>query len=190
MAMAIDVSFDFRTDAGGRDPDAASPTLLRYHHQLWSKPLASGRPFDLTPIARRPYALTHESDLGSYCLTSDAVLPTFTRRPDMQTIIGQLPPSQIAALNSITYTIGGMMLWPGNQINHRWTINQARGCTAHIADRFDLTVECIRRHYSTDSRHPSETSSTATGTSSISSGASPGTSTSGSSATSSTLKGE
>jgi hypothetical protein len=27
------------------------------------------------------------------------------------------------------------------------TINGARGCDSRIADRFDLTVECIRRHY-------------------------------------------
>lgn len=35
----------------------------------------------------------------------------------MQAIIGQLPPADIDALNTITYTIGGMVLWPGNQID-------------------------------------------------------------------------
>jgi len=59
----------------------------------------------------------------------------------------------IDALDTITYTIGGMMLWPGNQIDRRWTINQARGCTPRIADRFDLTVECVRRHYEGET-HP------------------------------------
>jgi hypothetical protein len=33
-------------------------------------------------------------------------------------------------------------------------INQARGCTPRIADRFDLTVECVRRHYEGDTTHP------------------------------------
>ena len=33
----------------------------------------------------------------------------------MQVIIGQLPPADIDALSTITYTIGGMSLWPGNQ---------------------------------------------------------------------------
>jgi hypothetical protein len=92
--------------------------------------------------------------LGTFLLTSDAVLATFTRRPDMQVIIGQLPPADIDALNTITYTIGGMVLWPGNQIDGKWTINQARGCTGRIADRFDLTVECVRRHYEGDTTHP------------------------------------
>jgi len=72
----------------------------------------------------------------------------------MQAILCQLPPANIDALNTITYTIGGMVLWPGNQVDGQWTINQARGCTGRIADRFDLTVECIRRHYEGDTTHP------------------------------------
>jgi hypothetical protein len=47
-----------------------------------------------------------------------------------------------------------MILWPGNQIDGKWTINQARGCTRSIGDRFDLTVECVRRHYEGDTTHP------------------------------------
>lgn len=92
-AVAIDITFDFRTDATGKnpDPDASSPTLLRYHQLLWSKPLPSGRQFELTPRSQKPYALVHDSDLGRLVLTSDSVLPTFTRRPDMQAIVDQLP---------------------------------------------------------------------------------------------------
>ena len=155
-AVTIDITFDFRTDATGEspDPDASSPTLLRYHRLLWSKPLPSGKHFELTPRTQRPYALLHDSELGKFLLTSDSVLPTFTRRPDMQAIIRQLPPADIDALNTITYTIGRMVLWPGNQIDGKWTINQARGCTGNIADRFDLTVECVRRHYEGDTTHP------------------------------------
>ena len=29
----------------------------------------------------------------------------------------------------------------------RWSINQARGCNPRIRDRWDLTLECIRRYY-------------------------------------------
>jgi hypothetical protein len=156
VAVTIDITFDFRTDATGMnpDPDASSPTLLRYHHLLWSKPLPSGKQFELAPRSQKPYALLHDSELGKFLLTSDSVLATFTRRPDMQAIIGQLPPADIVALNTITYTIGGMVLWPGNQIDGKWAINQARGCTGSIADRFDLTVECVRRHYQGDTTHP------------------------------------
>jgi hypothetical protein len=40
-----------------------------------------------------------------------------------------------------------MMIWPANRINGKPTINGARGLNRKIADRFDLTLECIRRHY-------------------------------------------
>ena len=39
------------------------------------------------------------------------------------------------------------MVFPANRIEGKWTINQARGCTRRIGDRFDLTLECIRRYY-------------------------------------------
>lgn len=38
----IDITFDFRSDARGRDPDAYSPTLNAYHKILWSKELPNG----------------------------------------------------------------------------------------------------------------------------------------------------
>lgn len=47
----------------------------------------------------------------------------------------------------LSFTIGGMMIFPGHKIGGRMTINGARGCSPRINDRFDLTVECIRRHF-------------------------------------------
>jgi hypothetical protein len=43
-----------------------------------------------------------------------------------------------------------MMLFPGNKIDGKMTINGARGCHPRIRDRFDLTLECIRRHYNNE----------------------------------------
>jgi hypothetical protein len=40
-----------------------------------------------------------------------------------------------------------MMIFPGNQISGKQTINGARGFIRTISDRFDLTLECNRRHY-------------------------------------------
>lgn len=59
----IDTSDDFRTDAGGKDPDTHSPTLRRYHKDLWSKPLPSGALFDLDDTTPGVY-LHHRSGLG------------------------------------------------------------------------------------------------------------------------------
>ena len=139
----IDTAFDFRTDTPpGKDPDAFSPTLLRYHKLLWSKPLPSGVMFDLDDTERGDY-LYHKSELGEYHLTSDAVVPSFRYVPMVQE-----EQEELREFLYIGYTIGGMMLWPGNQIDGKMTINGARGCHPRIRDRFDLTLECIRRHYS------------------------------------------
>jgi hypothetical protein len=42
-----------------------------------------------------------------------------------------------------TYTIGGSIIFP----LQKWSMNQARGCSLRICDRWDLTLECIRRFY-------------------------------------------
>ena len=42
-----------------------------------------------------------------------------------------------------TYTIGGSIIFP----LQKWSMNQARGCSMRICDRWDLTLECIRRFY-------------------------------------------
>jgi len=65
--LVIDTSFDFRTDACGKDPDVYSPTLRRYHKLLWSKALPSGLLFDLDDTVRRVY-LHHRSELGEFFL--------------------------------------------------------------------------------------------------------------------------
>jgi hypothetical protein len=147
----IDISFDFRSDTPGYgmprvDPDASSPTLRRYHQLLWSKPLPSGKPFELDVTTPRAY-LHHLSELGEFWLTSDAVIPFWSRWATMKHIIDQIPEVEVEKSNRIGYTIGGMMVFPGNQVDRKPTINGARGFNRRIADRFDLTVECIRRHY-------------------------------------------
>lgn len=54
----------------------------------------------------------------------------------------------LKVFNAAGYTIGGMLVFPGHQIDRKWMINQARSFTRWIGDRFDVTLECIRRHYS------------------------------------------
>jgi hypothetical protein len=139
---SIDTAFDFRSDTPkGKDPDTWSPTLCRYHKLLWSKPLPKDGVFHLE-YGKAPFYLRHSSGLGEFCLSSDTVIPTFKKRTIKDV------PDDIKNFGGLGYTIGGMMLFPANQIQGKWTINQARGCTREIRDRFDLTLECIRRHYS------------------------------------------
>ena len=43
----IDITFDFRSDSKGRDPDTYSPMRNAYHKMVWSKELPNGEVMDL-----------------------------------------------------------------------------------------------------------------------------------------------
>jgi hypothetical protein len=120
----IDTTFDFRSDTPqGMDPDARSPTLRRYHKLLWSKPLPSGSVFSLVDTTPGVY-LHHHSQLGDFQLTSDAVIPTFRKQARLAHVFEQIP-EELRTFGGIGYTIGGMMLFPGNRVHRKVTINGA-----------------------------------------------------------------
>ena len=147
QSTVIDVTFDFRQDTPpGADPDARSPTLRRYHRLLWSKNLPSGPPFILNDQSPNAYLL-HRSPRGEFILASDAVIPSFRKEPSLVAIFEQIPTEERDAFLRLGYTIGGMMVFPGKKVGGKMTLNGARGCHPRIKDRFDLTLECIRRHY-------------------------------------------
>lgn len=140
---SVDTGFDFRSERpAGKDPDSWSPTLLKYHRILWSKPLPGGEFFDLTEAGKPgSFHLRHESALGSFRLSSDAITHRYLRAP----VVKQVPTEDLPP--GAGYTIGSALIFPGNRIDGRQTINQARGTHPRIRDRFDLTLECIRRYY-------------------------------------------
>lgn len=142
----IDTSYDFRTDANGKDPDQYGPTLRRYHKILWSKPLPSGQIFNLDDSSPL-YYLQHSSNLGNFYLSSDSVIPTFSKWKRLQHIIKELSQNEVENFLHLAYTIGGMIIFPSNRIDGKPSINMERGYNPEIADRLDLTLECIRRHY-------------------------------------------
>jgi hypothetical protein len=149
----IDITFDMFSDSPpGMDPDSYSPTLQRYHKLLWSKPLPSGKPFALSDSTPGAY-LHHQSDVGGFFLSSDAITHSYVGTKAMIPLLKQLPPGTNAILFEDCSTIGAYTLFPANRINGKMTINGARGMSAKIKDRFDLTLECIRRHY-TDEDSP------------------------------------
>lgn len=144
MQVTIDTSFDFRSDSPKGDPDKHSPTLHRYHRALWSKPLPSGARFTLEDGRPGNY-LVHRSDLGRFTLSSDASIATLRKRA--KAVVDQLGVEALEEFQAIGYTMGGMMLFPSNRVDGKMTLNGARGWHPRIADRLDLTLECIRRHY-------------------------------------------
>jgi len=143
--MIIDVGFDFSTDAKGGDPDSTSPTLRRYHKLLWSKQLPNGTLFDLRDDVSGAY-LYHASDLGEFFLGSDAITHSYKSQKRKQWLIRQIP-REVDELFHAGLTIGAYILFPNRRIDGKHTINQARGVNSLIDDRYDLTLECIRRYY-------------------------------------------
>jgi hypothetical protein len=148
MTMPIDITFDFRTDTPeDGDPDALSPTLRSYHKLLWSKPLPDGKRFDLNDTTHKPH-LHHKSELGEFFLSSDTTNSSYKQVGHLQQIRSQIPEEEMDRFRTLMYSIGNMILFPGRKVDGKWTINQARGCyRSTIGDRFDLTLECIRRHF-------------------------------------------
>jgi hypothetical protein len=133
---------DFNTEARGKDADTHSPTLQAYHQALWSKQLPSGEVLHLVRMGTRGrlYLAGH---FGSRTLelSSDAITNRF-RRSQVAVSLGR-----DEAPRNLGYTIGSALVFPRAKREGKQTINQRRGTHPRIGDRFDLTLECIRRHY-------------------------------------------
>ncbi len=153
-----DVYFDFTTDSpgfwegfwerrgglglGGSDPDSASPSLKRFHRELWSRELPCGRRMEL------------EDEYGGYLawdgmrFSSDSITASFNYercRPLIEDVYSHMDDhrSYVESYLRRTYTIGGCIIFP----RHRNSINQCQGTNRKVSDRWDLTLECIRRFY-------------------------------------------
>ena len=157
--MVIDTSFDFTTDsphywddfwdnkdglgAGGSDPDSVSRTLKLYHKTLWSKELPCGERMELSEGSKYDYLTWNGFSFGS-----DSIIVSF-RYHKNRTLIDEVSrsiPDYKAFVEDYihrSYTIGSMVIFPV----HKNSMNQRKGTNPRIVDRWDLTLECIRRHY-------------------------------------------
>ena len=138
----IDIYFDVQTDSYGKDPDSASKTLRAYHQLLWSKPLPNG---DFMKLDIEKNTLVwKENDMW---FSSDSITASFLhgRFPLKEYVEQNIPNFDEFRKEYLhkTYTVGGTIIFPLG----RWTMNQARGCSVKICDRWDLTLECIKRFY-------------------------------------------
>ena len=143
--MKIDTEFLVYSDSKGRDPDIFSPTLKKYNQFLWSKPLPCGTNFELQ-IGKPKTYLYHKSNLGEFFLSSDTITHTYSKWKRLTHIIEKVPLSEIKSFSDSCCTISSHLIFPSNR-DGKMNINGARGTNAKINDRFDLTLECIRRYY-------------------------------------------
>ena len=136
----IDIHFDVQTDSKGKDPDSASPTLRAYHQLLWSKPLPNGQEMKLE--IEKNCLKWGDMWFGCDSITASFLHWRFPLKEYVEQHISNFAEWKKDYWHK-TYTIGGSIIFP----MHRWSMNQARGCSVKICDRWDLTLECIRRFY-------------------------------------------
>ena len=150
--MNIDTGFNFQAALANpkNDADKCSVVLQDYHHFLWSKQLPGGEPFQLEKL-NTACRLRYSNPQGDVILSSDRAVATFTRWKRLQRIISQVPRSRLDEFINVTETIGGIIIWPCIKVDGKMSINSERGLNRKICDRLDLTVECIRRYYNSES---------------------------------------
>lgn len=156
----IDVNFDFTSDTpgywdgywdrndgiggcGSRDPDAYSRTLQAYQIELYSRRLPNGENMTLS-AGDEPGVMTWNGIRYS----SDSILASFRYKNNREQI-GEVYErldnykTYFEDFTRRSYTIAGEIIFP----RHWHSINQERGTSRYIRDRWDLTLECIRRYY-------------------------------------------
>lgn len=155
----IDVNFDFTTDTPhywdnywdydkilghfNADPDAFSKTMQLYHKLIYSRKLPNGETLMLQSGSGAKYLTWNNYRFGS-----DSIIVSFRYkkyRHMIEQVANSMPNWQEYVESYIrkSYTIGGEIIFPKCQGG----INQSRGCNPYICDRWDLTLECIRKYY-------------------------------------------
>ena len=123
-----------------------------WQRALWGRAFPGVAPFDLEVIYDRGYGMRlRAADGVEFWLGSDGIIPTWST-PGW---ITRFAPDLVAEIEKnsndfyrVGSTIGGYIVFPRHRTGQTGsTINQLRGTHPEIADRFDLTLECIRRHY-------------------------------------------
>lgn len=153
--MPLNIKTIYKDSSGNkRDPDKYSKELGQAHCELWS---GRGKLGVLTwnPLNR----LTATTNSGvELILTPDSITNGFI---DSERTIGDKKEKELIKeygdgvqklINKYVntdYTIGSSIVFPisinGEKI--RWTMNIARGLNYKVHDRFDYTLECIKRFY-------------------------------------------
>lgn len=140
----IDVNFDFRQDSICGDPDTDSQRLYEAHKILWNKKLPNGKILDLKITGDKYSRFLLKNNLCDN-FSSDRMCPHFDGKYNGK-FNGWLSDFEREEFKYKVRTIGGHIIFPAHKKNG-FTINQARGVSRLISDRFDLTLECIRRFY-------------------------------------------
>ncbi|MBE6900813.1 MAG: hypothetical protein E7479_09205 [Ruminococcaceae bacterium] len=161
MDIVLDVNFDFTSDTpnywkdfwsditgiggGNSDPDIFSPTLQKYHQILWSRQLPNGEKMCLSIGSGSNYLTWNNFRFGSDSITASFRYKKYKYMLEQLTKVIPNYQNYMETFIRKAYTIGGNIIFPKTN-----SINRARGINSEICDRWDLTLECIRRYYNNE----------------------------------------
>ena len=158
----FEVNFDFTTDVDGfweefwsnpdglghvtskNDPDSQSKKLQEYHLLVWNKRIFNNELQARSDINGNLYFSYKELNLSSDSIINSYRYKSlvFNLKEEMKKKGENYKSFQEEYIKK-SYNIGGMIIFP----KHPNSLNQKRGMHNKIRDRFDLTLECIRRYY-------------------------------------------
>ena len=129
------------------DPDNKSRSLQKYHSLLWSSRELPNKNFMKLKEGCGCYYLSWDK----FRFGSDSILNIYVHHSNskIRTIIEEIKRKRKDFAQFYenylreSYTIAGSIIFPKNGVKN--SINTVRGRI--LKDRFDLTLECIRRHY-------------------------------------------
>lgn len=125
------------------DPDSRSATLRAYHQILWSRELPNGQRMVLEKGTMSDYL-----KWNGMRFASDSIFTQHRYKkclPILQLLEKQIPDYKkfVSDTLRLSYTIGGMIIFP----KMKGSMNQDRGTNPMITDRWDMTLECVKRYY-------------------------------------------
>lgn len=125
------------------DPDSRSATLRIYHQILWSRELPNGQKMVLEKGTMSDYL-----KWNGMRFASDSIFTQHRYKKCLhilQLLEKQIPDYRkfVSDTLRLSYTIGGMIIFP----KMKGSMNQDRGTNPMIADRWDMTLECVKRYY-------------------------------------------
>lgn len=86
---------------------------------------------------------------SKFTMSSDAISDSYRGDKRMAALISEVK-SDAGELFTLGSTIGAYTIFLSYRVDRKNTIIGSRGMNAKIADRFDLTLESVRRHYTVD----------------------------------------
>lgn len=146
----FDVKYQFhqcKTNNKKFDIDLHCRKIYEYHQRLWQKKLPNGAnlKFQIKHKGGSFFLLDNKSGIS---FGSDSILHTYRhfKKGYIREVIEKFNVKETNKFYEEITSIGGYIIFP-KRIN---SLNQRRGTDALVKDRFDITLDSIRKYYQKD----------------------------------------